>query len=158
MKENIIGEYCFEIKKYPLIKFKAIKHFGQEKNDLIDQLNKYLFDNWNSDKKDKFETSENKSEEGLLEFKAYLRINTYEELIEGTQIIIEFLKYTEEWNEQNDRVVDLWQQKEGQFVMPMYNIYLMKDNKPIVPHSALFQTADEIMENAKKIYNNLISK
>ena len=44
MKENIIGEYCFEIKKYPLIKFKAIKHFGKKKNDLIDQLNKYSLD------------------------------------------------------------------------------------------------------------------
>lgn len=42
--------------------------------------------------------------------------------------------------------------------MPMYNIYLMKDNKPIVPHSALFQTADEIMENAKQTYNSLISE
>lgn len=42
--------------------------------------------------------------------------------------------------------------------MPMYNIYLMKESKPIVPHSALFQTADEIVENAKQIYNNLLSE
>lgn len=34
--------------------------------------------------------TENTNTEGLLEFKAYIEIETYEELIEGTEIILEF--------------------------------------------------------------------
>ncbi len=57
--------------------------------------------------------TENTNTEGLLEFKAYIEIETYEELIEGTEIILEFLKYAERWNKDNGKVVYLWQQKEG---------------------------------------------
>lgn len=132
-----------------------MKHFGQERDDLVENLNKYLFENWNSIEKNKFKVTESENTEGLLEFKAYIEIETYEELIEGTKIILEFLEYAEEWNKDNGKVVYLWQQKDDQFVMPMNNIYLMKGNNPIVPHSGLFQTSDEIIENAKQIYKEI---
>ncbi len=40
--------------------------------------------------------------------------------------------------------------------MPMHNIYLVKGDNLIVPHSGLFQTSDEIIENAKRIYKELL--
>lgn len=39
--------------------------------------------------------------------------------------------------------------------MPMNNIYLMKGDSPTVPHSGLFQTSEEIIENAKQTYKEL---
>ncbi len=68
------------------------------------------------------------------------------------------MEYAEKWNKDNGKVVYLWQQKDDQFVMPMNNIYLVKEDNPIVPHSGLFQTSEEITENAKKIYNELLNE
>lgn len=153
MKRVILGEYYFEVKKCPQIKFKAIKDYGQEKNDFVDNFYKYLFENWNSPEKKKFTLIENKNEDGLLEFKAYIEINTYEELLDGTQIILDFLNYAEKWNKDNNKVVYLWQQKEGQFVMPLSSSICLKEEDFIFsPYTGCFQTSDEIIENAKEIW------
>ena len=155
-EKGYTGEYYFELKKVPQIKFKAIKNYGAQINDLNDNIAKYIFEHWNSPQKSKFKVEENKDENDLLEYKTYIEINTYEEAVEGTKTIIEFLKYAEKWNKENGKVVNFWQQKEGQFVMPLYNVYLVKDNDRISPHSGLFETEEEIMKNLEKKYNEVV--
>ena len=40
--------------------------------------------------------------------------------------------------------------------MPLYNVYLVKDNDRISPHSGLFETEEEIMKNLEKKYNEVV--
>ncbi len=155
-RKEYSGEYYFQIKKYPQITFKAIKHFGQEKNDLKEQLTKYLFKSWENPKKNEFKVIENQKDDGLLEFKVYIEIDSYEELLEKTKLILEFLNYAEKWNNDNGRIVYLWQQKEGQYVMPLYDVCLKKDDFIFFPYTGLFQTENQIIENAKQLYNNIL--
>lgn len=154
-KENT-GEYFFKIKKLPEIQFKAIKDFGKEKNDLSDNLHKYLFDKWENENKNKFEIYQNTTEEGLLEYKTYININTFEEMKEGTELIIQFLEYEETWNKNNGKIIDVWQQKENEFVYPLGQLYLTKGENIISPYNQWFQTADSIRENAVKQYKELV--
>ena len=162
MKKDMFGEYYFELKKCPEIKFKANKYFGQEQNDLYDNFTQYLFNKWTHPKKNKFKVSQYYRNEqdfirnGLLVFNAYIEINNYEELLEGTQIILDFLNYAEQWNKDNGKVVDMWFNMNGEFDLPIGGIYLKKDGKIIQPYSGTFRTEDEIMEKAKKLYNELL--
>lgn len=162
MKKDMFGEYYFELKKCPEIKFKANKNFGNHQDDLCDRLTQYLFNNWNHPKKNKFKViqyyrgEKDLNQNGLLVFNAYIEINNYDELMEGIQMIVDFFNYGEQWNKDNGKVADFWQQKEGEFVLPLWDVYLMKDGKIIQPYSGTFQTEDEIIEKAKKLYNELL--
>lgn len=157
MKGKIYGEYYFKLKKFPQIQFKATKYFAQERNDLSEQLHKYLFESWNFDEKNKFKIVENRTEEGFLEYRTYIEINTFEELIEGTEIIIKFLEYEEKWNREHKKILNVWQQKEGQFIFPLGQMYLMKEDKIISPYNGWFQTSEDIRSNAKKMFLELQS-
>ena len=151
------GEYYFKIKKVPEITFKATKNYSQIKDDLLDNLYKYLFENWTDSDKNKFIVAEEISEDGFLSYETYININTYDELISATDTVIKFIQYAENWNKINKKVVHVWQQKEGQFVIPLQlNIYLKKGDSVILPYSSMFQTAEEIKEQSINSYNNLI--
>lgn len=149
------GECYLKLKKFSEIKFKAIKKWGEVINDYESQLHKYLFENWNNSKKDKFTIIEKITEDGFLEYETYIEISNIEEYEEATELIINFLEYTDKWNKDNKKVIDISWQKDGQFIYPISKIYLIKDNTVISPYYACYQTADEIRKSAKELYVNL---
>lgn len=153
------GEYYFEIKKFPEITFRATKYYGKVKDDLTDHLHKYLFEHWNDKNKDNFTINEKFLEDGFLRYEFYITINTYNEMLEGTETIIRYLQYIENWNKENKKVINVWYQKEGQFVIPdNANFFLEKDGEHISPYNTMFQTADEIRENSKIQYIEIIKR
>lgn len=158
MKKNINGEYFFELKKFPQIKFKSIKNFGSEINDFEAQFHKYLFEKWNSEYKKEFKIEERITENGLLEYNTYIEIKTYDELIKAIEMIIEFLKYEENWNKDNGNVINVKWKKENQFTMPSGKMYLVNNDKRIYPYTSWFQTEEEIRENAQKTYINITNE
>ncbi|MCI8621249.1 MAG: hypothetical protein HFJ50_05920 [Clostridia bacterium] len=78
-----------------------------------------------------------------------MNANNEEEVKEKTGYIIEFLKYAEKWNKEN-KIFKYKQQKNGQFVMPIRNIYIKIGEERIYPYNSLFQTEDEIMKEAMR--------
>ena len=80
-------------------------------------------------------------------------------MLEGTETIIRYLQYIENWNKENKKVINVWYQKEGQFVIPdNANFFLEKDGEHISPYNTMFQTADEIRENSKIQYIEIIKR
>lgn len=149
------GEYYFKVKKCPEIHFFATKNYGQEKNDLSENLHRYLFEKWDNPNKNKFEKYINRTNEGFLEYKTYININTYDELLEGTELIIEFLEYVEKWNIENGKVINIWYKGDDEFVYPLGQIYLMKNDNIITPYREWFQTKEGIIKEAKEQYEKL---
>lgn len=147
------GKYYFQLEKFPQIQFTSIKFFGSEYNDLEDNLHQYIFRQWEDPDKKKFHIIQSKTKDDLLIYETYLKIDTYEELLEGTEVIIRYLQYAEEWNKENGKIIDIWQQKEGQFIMPLQaKIYLKKGENKLLLYHERFQTADEIRQEAKLLY------
>ena len=156
-KNELKEEYYFKIEKFPQIQFKAVKNYGIEKNDLSANLHKYLFGNWDNQNKSKFQIYENRTKEGLLEYETYININTYDELQEGTNLIIEFLEYMENWNIKNGEVIKVIYKQADEFVYPLGQIYLMEDENKISPYREWYQTKQDIINEAKEQFDKLNS-
>lgn len=114
-------------------------------------MHKYLFENWENPEKDRFVVEQELTEQGLLSYKTYLEIETYEDLINATDLLIDFLNYEEKWNKDNDKVINIWWHKEdGEYIVPIGKIYFIKNGNMILPYNGLFQTESEIREQAIK--------
>lgn len=148
--EHENGKYIFALKNNAGIKFTAIKKWGAVSEDFEDNYQKYIFDNWNSDIKNKFTIKESINEKGLLNYENIIAIKGEDELSEATECLIKFLEYSEKWNKENEIVKNQWQ-KEGQFIVPI-KVYIKIQNKTIYPYNAMYQTADEIRSEAQKAY------
>ncbi len=148
-EDNGNGTYIFALKKKPEIQFKAIKEYGKLTEDFEANYQKYVFNNWNSSVKEKFEVEEKRTEEGILHYSNYVIADNTEEVEEAVEYIIEFLEYAEKWNKEN-KVVKIWQQKKNEFIVPIRNVYIKIQDNVIYPYHALFQTADEIRNDAKE--------
>ena len=147
--KNENGTYYFRIKKKPEIEFTVTKYWGSSANDYDSNLQKYLFENWNSNNKQYFETEEYIDEDGLLHYSNYISVLELEELDQATELVLEFLKYAEEWNKEN-KVADYKFQKEGQFcVAPVGSTYIKLNDKVVFLYSGLYDTADKIRENVE---------
>ncbi len=145
--ENENGKYIFELKNNKEIRFTAIKNWGKISNDFTSQYQKYIFDNWNSDVKSKFEVSESIDENGMLTYENYISIEETSQISEATEYLIDFLEYAEKWNKEN-KIIKVWQQKEGQFIVPI-KVYIKDKEKMIHPYHAMFVTADDIRNEVK---------
>ena len=151
--KNENGTFYFKIKNLPEVQFTVIKNGGKSLNDYDSNLQKYLFNNWNSSEKEYFETEEYIDQDGLLYYSNYIRISEEKELEQATELILDFLEYAEDWNKEN-KIIKYKYQKEGQFcVAPIGMIYIKINDKIISPYSELYITADKIRENAKEIIN-----
>ena len=150
--EDENGKYIFGLKNNKDIQFTAIKNWGRISNDFVGRYQKYIFDNWDSNVKNKFVVNESIDENGLLNYENYIIINKTNEIMEATEQLIEFLEYAEKWNKEN-KIIKVSQQKEGQFVVPI-KVYLKTEKTRIYPYNAMFVTADEIREEAKKSMTN----
>lgn len=146
------GTYIMALKNKQEIQFKAIKDYGKLSDDYHANFQKYIFNNWDNDLKEKFEVKENINNNGLLSYENYIIVDNIEELEKATEYIIDFLEYAEKWNKENKIVKIKWQ-KDGQFIVPIYNIYIQFQERIIYPYHAMFQTADEIREESKNLYN-----
>lgn len=147
--EHENGKYIFELKNNKEIRFTEIKNGGSLFEDFAPNLQKYIFDSWNSSEKEKFLVEETIDERGLLSYKNYIIVNDPEKVDEATELLIDFLEYAEKWNKEN-KIVNIWQQKEGQFVMPI-KVYIQIQGKNIRPYNAMFQTAEEVRGEVKKL-------
>ena len=151
--KNENGTFYFKIKNLPEVQFTVIKNGGKSLNDYDSNLQKYLFNNWNSNEKEYFETEEYIDQDGLLYYSNYIRISEEKELELATERILDFLEYAEDWNKEN-KIIKYKYQKEGQFcVAPIGMTYIKINDKIISPYSELYITADKIRENAKEIMN-----
>lgn len=150
------GEYYFRFKKVPEITFKAIKDFGKIKDDVYDNWHKYLFEHWEDKDKSKFIVKEQITEEGFLTYETDLKIDTYDELLEGTETLIRYYEYVEKWNKENKNVVNIWWKKKDQFVVGVFfNINMKKDEHIISIFNSSYETADDMRNNAKTEYEKI---
>ena len=151
--ENGNGTYLITLKNKKEIQFKAIKKYGDLKNDYEANYNKYVFEHWDSDIKEKFDIMEGLDENGMLNYEIYINVDKVGDIEQATEYLINFLEYAEKWNKEN-KIVKISQQKNNQFVVPIWRIYIKIQEKRIYPYNMMFQTADEIREEVKKQYYN----
>ena len=83
------GEYVFTIKENKEITFKAIVEWDKMKDDYTDRCQKYYFERWENEQKNKVKTEE-RYDLGLLKYAQYIEINSYEEIEEAINILYEF--------------------------------------------------------------------
>lgn len=155
---NENGKYYFEIKKCPSVKFTVIKDGGKDYDDYDENLQKYLFDNWNSSEKNNFKTEEYIEINGILYYRNYIEIENYSELIQATENIIHFMEYAEKWNNEH-KIINNYHQKEYEFfVAPMGMTFIKVKDEVINPYCETYITTDKIKENAIEQFNQLSLK
>ena len=69
----------------------------------------------------------------------------------------EFLEYMENWNINNGEVIKVVYKQDDEFVYPLGQIYLMKDENKISPYREWYQTKQDIISEAKKQFDKLNS-
>ena len=86
-----------------------------------------------------------------MNYENFIEIQNEEELDRATEYLVAFLEYSEKWNKEN-KIVEIQWQKDGQFIVPI-EIYIKMQEKIIYPYNTMYQTADEIRNEVKRIYN-----
>lgn len=150
------NEICdIVLKKKKDLHFQAIN--DGKMDDFEDNLQKYIFNSWNSETKKQFETEEEKNQYGLLTYFNYLNANTKEELEEKTEYIIEFIEYAEKWNKEY-KIFKFDGQEEGKFIVPVMNIYIQIAERKIYPYSHRYTTPEELKAEVMKQYESINPK
>jgi len=130
------GVYRLQVKKNKEIQFTAIKDGNSLKEDYLDRNHKYYFNKWNSANKDKFKTNEIVNNE-ILEYETYIEISSYEEIEDVVNAIFEFEDFC------------------GDKYFPLWNIYLMKENKKIYPYpNTTIKSKEDSINHSKEMYNH----
>ena len=153
---NENGIYYFEVIKCPEIKFTAIKNGGINKYDYVGHLQKYLFDNWDNPEKEKFKTEEYTSTNGLLNYRNYIETSSFEEVMQSTECIIQFMQYAEHWNAENKVIKNPFQHKNTLFIAPLGGTFIRFKGYDILPYSESCMTEDAIRENSKRQYFEIL--
>ena len=142
------GIYVFQSKKIPEITPHLIKRAGKMDEDTLARINKYYFEKWEDKDKSKFKVEEGfkenhiNDERGnnfLIFFRTYIDVNNYQELVDATDAIIRFVEFKSDWK------------------MPTDN-FIRVGEDIIIPNNQLHQTTDEIKEEAKKQYIELVKR
>lgn len=153
--KNENGTYYFELVKCPDVKITAIKDGGIDYYDYKENLQKYLFNNWDNSAKNKFKTEEYIMSNGLLYYRNYIEAESFEEVMQATENIIQFTEYAEQWNKENKVINNYLQKEEEFFVAPLGMTFIKMGETIISPYSEIYLTADEIRESAKRQYLEL---
>lgn len=95
LDENRNGKYILQTKESPEIEFMAITEWTTMKNDYSDRCQKYYFDRWKDENKNKIITEE-RYEDGLLKYNQYIEVSDYEQIEENIKIIYKFIQYASE--------------------------------------------------------------
>jgi hypothetical protein len=116
--------------------------------DTYSRYYKYYFEKWQYDNKEKFTVQETyqdykykniTKEKWILNYQTYIEVTNYEEFIEATNDIINFIEYMGN----NDVLI---------------KSYIKFQDIMILPHNVSEQTAEQIMESAKKQWNDKIKE
>lgn len=133
------GKYIFKAINNNDIQFTAIKNFGSLTQDYPARSHKYYFELWNSGEKGNFIVNEF-IDNDILTYETYINIEDVEDLEIAINEIVNFVNFC------------------GEKFYPNWNIYLQKDGRRIYPYSSYNMTAEDVMNNAKKIYNEMFTK
>ena len=154
---NENGIYYFEVKKCPEITFTAIKKGGINKYDYAGHLQKYLFVNWDNQNKAKFKTEEYINNNGLLNYKNYIESTNFDEVMQSTEDIIQFLQYAERLNDENKVIKNPFQTKDTFFIAPLGGAFIKFNGYDIVPYSNSYMTESDIIENSQMQYYEILN-
>ena len=159
--KNENGTFYFEIQKLPDVKFTVKKKYGTSMDDFDMNFEKYLFENWSTDEKKYFKIDEYIEEneglsKGLLNYKIYIEIESYDELLHSTDYIIDYLEYAENWNKKT-KIINNYHRNKEEFSVSPGNIYIKIKNKDIyITTYPNVRTASEIKEKAIEEFNKLL--
>lgn len=135
------GFFIYKIEEIPELEIHAISKKGDDTfvEDVEARIYKYFFERWNNPNKSKFNVEESYEDythglhtqiDWILKFKTYIEVNNYEEMIEATETIIDFLDYMS-------------------YPQIIVESYIKYNNQLILPHNVSIQNDDEIRESAK---------
>lgn len=135
------GFYIYKVVDIPEIEIHTV--YNKSENlfitDAESRYYKYYFEKWENENKDKFIVQESyedytcknmKMEDWILNYSTYIEVSNYDELIEATNDIINFLDYMD-----NDKM--------------LVKSYIKYGNKLILPHNASDQTKEDILKSAE---------
>lgn len=129
------GIYRLQVKQEN-IQFNAIKQGSSLKEDFLDRIHKYYFENWNSTNKGKFKVKEEINNE-IMEYDTYIEITNYGEIENVVNAIFEFEEFCE---------VKYFR---------MWNIYVIINGKNVFPYTNSISTRENVIEYIKNIYNTI---
>lgn len=149
VKSDITGNgfFIYKMKEIPELEIHAISKKEDDTfiQDVDARMYKYFFEKWNSPNKNKFTVEESYADctygwhtqkNWILEFKTYIEVNSYEEMIEATEMIIEFIDYMS-------------------YPQIIVESYIKYKNQFILPHNVSLQNDDEIRQSAKTQFWNI---
>ena len=138
------GLYSYTIKNIPKLEIHSL--FVKNKNiileDATSRFYKYFFEKWDDTNKDRFVIVESyknvnykniRKKDWFLEYKTYIQVNSYEELLQATEAIIRFVEFTG-------------------YSQILFDSYIKVGDCWILPHNSSSQTSEEIRNSAKVQY------
>ncbi len=127
------GAYKLQLESNNKIQFTAVKNWGNYSDDYIDVWHKYYFNSWNSEDKKLFTVEEN-IDNNLLQYKTYIKISNYDELLRGTEAICNFSDFC------------------NQNTFAGWDVFLKFNDKRIYPYMSTSTTKEQAIENAKELF------
>ena len=119
------------------------KNKGNLKEDYIARRQKYYFDKWESETKEKFIVKEDVNDT-ILKFETYIEINNYDEIISAVKSINEFSEFC---NNKKD--------------FAYWNIFIKYEKIIIDPYTSPSTTEEDAIKNAQdqfKIKSEIIQE
>lgn len=136
------GFYIYKVADIPEIEIHTV--YNKSDNlfitDIESRYYKYYFEKWKNENKDKFIVQESyedytcknmKKEDWILSYSTYIEVSNYDELVEATNDIINFLNYMDK-----DKM--------------LVKSYIKYDGKLIMPHNVSDQSNEEILKSAER--------
>lgn len=140
---NITGNgfYIYNVEEIPELEIHGFLHRGNDIfiEDTTERMYKYFFEKWKDPDKSKFHIDESYEDykyglhtekNWFLRFKTYIEVNSYEEMLEATEIIIKFRNYMS-------------------YPEMIIESYIKYGDRFILPHNVSHQTDEEIRNMAK---------
>ncbi len=139
LDENRNGKYILTVKQNKEIHFNAIVEWTSMKNDYSDRCQKYYFDKWENENKEKIIVKES-YEDNLLIYSQFIDIKDEKEIENAVKLIYEFIKFA------------------GDFYFPDWDIYLNTAKGKIYPFNSININMQESIDNAKRMYVEIQNK
>lgn len=134
--DNKNGKYILTTKENPDVQFTAIVNWESMREDYSDRTQKYYYEKWTNENKDKLETKEIYDENGdILIYEQYIEIKDKNEIESSINLINDFIKYA------------------GEMYSPDWELYYLVSGQRIYPIDIERLNKDDFI---KKIENILV--
>ena len=139
------GFLSYTTDEIPSLEIHALRYDDVFLLDIEARIYKYFFEQWENENKDKFIVEENyddytygliTKENWILNYKTYIEVTNYDEMLEATELIIDFKNYMGYSN-------------------IIFLSYIKYEDDLILPHNVYPQTDNEIMQSAINQWMNL---